>query len=75
MWNMLKKPCCALLLLTVSPLLSARAIVDVDVLQTFKHSKTTKLTPLSLLVFLHNGSEKESFIDEVKKFPMCTFRI
>lgn len=67
MWNPLKKLYVALTLLILSPALSARAIIDADVLQTFKHSKKSN-TPLSLLVFLHNASEKELFLQEIKKF-------
>ncbi len=67
MWRILKRFFLAILLLTVSPVLSARAIIDADVLLTLKHSKTSPQTPLSLLVFLHDLSEKESFIEEIKK--------
>ncbi|KTD55582.1 subtilisin-like serine protease [Legionella santicrucis] len=56
-------------LLAVNPILFAKAIIDIDVLNTVKHSKRLEVNqaPLSLLVFLHNLSEKESFIEEIKK--------
>lgn len=67
MWRILKRSFLVILLLFVSPVLSARAIIDADVLLTLKHSKSSPQTPLSLLVFLHDLSEKESFIEEIKK--------
>ncbi len=62
----------AIFLLAVNPILFAKAIIDIDVLNTVKHLKHSKRlevthTPLSLLIFLHNFSEKESFIEEIKK--------
>lgn len=70
MWRKLKRFYLAIILLTVSPILSARAIIDADVLHTLRHSRASDNTPLSILVFLHNISEKESFIEEIKKFRM-----
>ncbi|CAM2866316.1 subtilisin-like serine protease [Legionella steigerwaltii] len=67
MWHAFKKSYLAMILLAVSPILSAQAIIDADVLQTFKYPKRSKQAPLSLLVFLHNRLEKEPFIEEIKK--------
>ena len=67
MWRKFNRFYLAITLLTVSPILSARAIIDADVFQTLKRSKTSTQTPLSLLVFLHNLPEKESFVEEIKK--------
>lgn len=64
MWRKFNRFYLAITLLTVSPILSARAIIDADVFQTLKRSKTSTQTPLSLLVFLHNLPEKESFVEE-----------
>lgn len=60
----------AMMLVVVSPILLAKAIIDADVLQKFKYPKGSKQATLSLLVFLHNQVEKESFIEEIKKFRM-----
>ncbi|KTD09248.1 subtilisin-like serine protease [Legionella gratiana] len=55
-------------LFAVNPILFAKAIIDVDVLDTVKHTKKLEIKhSLSLIVFLHHLSEKESFIDEIKK--------
>ncbi|ARB93942.1 S8 family serine peptidase [Legionella longbeachae] len=64
--------CVTIFLLAVNPILFAKAIIDIDVLNTVKHLKNSKRlevnhVPLSLLIFLHNFSEKESFIDQIKK--------
>ncbi|MCW8409285.1 S8 family serine peptidase [Legionella sp. PATHC035] len=59
----------AMMLVVVSPILLAKAIIDADVLQKFKYPKGSKQATLSLLVFLHNQVEKESFIEEIKKIP------
>ncbi|WP_454785210.1 S8 family serine peptidase [Legionella sp. WA2024007413] len=69
MWRILKRSYLAIILISVSPILSARAIIDADVLQTLKHSRSSSHAPLSLLIFLHDFSEKESFIEEIKKIP------
>ncbi|KTD02194.1 S8 family serine peptidase [Fluoribacter gormanii] len=74
MWRILKRSYLAIILLTVSPVLSARAIIDADVLQTLKHSRSSSHAPLSLLVFLHNFAEKESFIEEIKRIPNVSIK-
>lgn len=58
-------------LFAVSPILFAKAIIDIDVLKSVTHSQNfeAKDSPLSLLVFLHNISEKDSFIEKIKKIP------
>lgn len=67
MWHAFKRSYLAMILIAISPLLSARAIIDADVIQQFKYPKGSKRGTLSLVVFLHNQAEKVSFIDEIKK--------
>lgn len=61
--------------MAISPILAAKAIIDADILQTFKYPKSSKNAILTLLIFLRDPLEKESFIEEIKKLRMYAFKI
>ncbi|MCW8387640.1 S8 family serine peptidase [Fluoribacter dumoffii] len=67
MWSTFKRSCLVMVLMAISPILAAKAIIDADILQTFKYPKSSKNAILTLLIFLRDPLEKESFIEEIKK--------
>lgn len=73
MQDLLKKSCLLILLFAVSTVTCAKAIIDADVLQElrthtpFEHTANTSANTLSLLIFLHNVSSKQFFIEAIKK--------
>lgn len=68
----LKKISLAISLLASSSILCAKAIIDPDVLERLQvdSSLITKVDePLTIVVFLHDLSEKKSFIEKISKIP------
>ena len=54
--------------------LFAKAIIDLDVLEKLQTTKTMQAReledePISIIVFLHDFSEKHAFIKAIKKLP------
>ena len=61
--------------LSFSPNLFAKAAIDLDVIENLQTSKMMqarglKEEPLSIIVFLHDSSEKQAFIQAIKKMPV-----
>ena len=79
MQSLFKKCCIAIFLLGLNTAVFAKAIIDADVVQAFKSvnrlsaADSTQNT-LLLLVFLHTISEKEQFVDEIKKLKNITIQ-